>query len=62
MNEFTKEELKVIYLNLCINEKTNELVGKIARMIENYCYHIPILKLNHEGVDIFVCKNCNKVC
>ncbi len=37
MNDFTKEELKIMYCNLCINQSTEEILLKIQSMIDNYC-------------------------
>ena len=39
MNEFTKEELEIIYLNLCVNDKTKHVLQKVGALIENYCEH-----------------------
>lgn len=39
MNDFTKEELKIMYCNLCMNPRTEEILIKIQSMIENYCEH-----------------------
>jgi hypothetical protein len=39
MNEFTKEELKIIYRNLCVNDKTQEILKKIEQLHQNYCEH-----------------------
>lgn len=40
MNDFTKDELKIIAINLCCNEHTLELLNKINSMIDNYkCSH-----------------------
>ena len=36
MNDFTKDELKTIILNLCVNPKTNDVFFKIKDMIKNY--------------------------
>lgn len=39
MNDFTKDELATIYCNLCVNEKTKDILIKIEGMIDNYCDH-----------------------
>jgi len=31
---FTKEELEIIYLNLCVNPKTADILNKLATIIE----------------------------
>jgi glutaredoxin-related protein len=38
MNDFTKEELKIIAINLCINEKTLKVLEKLQSMIQNYSH------------------------
>jgi len=45
MNDFTKEELGIIFCNLAVNDKTKEVLGKISNMFENYhCNH------EHDGM------------
>jgi len=36
MSDFTKEELKIIYLNLCVNDKTKIVLNKLEQLIINY--------------------------
>ena len=39
MNDFTQEELIILFLNLCVSKKTKPLLDKISEMIGNYCEH-----------------------
>jgi hypothetical protein len=39
MNDFTKEELVIIYCNLCVNTKTKDILIKLQSMIDMYCEH-----------------------
>ncbi len=39
MNDFTKEELGIIYCNLAVNDKTKDVLCRITNMYENYCEH-----------------------
>lgn len=72
MNDFTKNELKIIYLNLCDNEKTKDVLIKVGSMFINYCEHElecliisckendSILKMGITGDMDFKCKKCGK--
>ena len=39
MNDFTKEELGIIFCNLCVTDKTEDVLKKVGEMFENYCDH-----------------------
>jgi hypothetical protein len=52
MNDFTKEELEIIYLNLCVNPKTHDILKKIEGLHQNYCEH----ELTASGY----CKKCQR--
>ncbi len=60
MNDFTKEELGIIYCNLCINPKTKDVLAKIESLVENYCEHEIIGHM--EGKALFpYCRKCCSV-
>lgn len=59
MNDFTKEELKILYMcTMFVTESTysnkiyDELMKKIRSMIDNYC--------EHEWINATYCEKCNK--
>ncbi len=54
MNDFTKEELETIFLNLCVNDKTKEIIQKLSHMIYNYC------EIKPPKIDKYVCGICNE--
>jgi len=64
MNDFTKEELSILYrslnhmleINYFIQPSSFELLNKIQSLIDNYCEHE-----NGGELEIFidVCKKCN---
>jgi hypothetical protein len=59
MNDFTKEELGIIYCNLCINPKTKDVLAKIESLFENYCEHIEEYEdLNYQPMR---CKKCLEI-
>lgn len=58
MNDFTKEELGIIYCNLCINPKTKDILIKLQSMIENYCDHEGFYKFNYGEHTINYCDKC----
>lgn len=65
MNDFTKEELKMIYWNLPLQTPEREspqiyslLMLKIKSMIDNYCEH-EWRQGQHLFNDVF-CTKCNK--
>jgi len=41
MNDFTKEELQIIYdnSNPCVTEEMRPILDKLKSMIDNYCDH-----------------------
>ncbi len=39
LNDFTKAELNIIYINLCVNAHTKEVFKKLGEIIDNYCEH-----------------------
>lgn len=57
VNDFTKEELKIIFLNLCVNEKTDGIFRKISRMISTKCEHVGLFK---SGEEIY-CAKCGEL-
>jgi hypothetical protein len=59
MNDFTKEELKIIYLNCCNNTQTEIILKKIGSIIEHYCDHKNYY--DHLPVKVKKCLTCNKV-
>jgi len=64
MIEFTKEELKTIYLNMSINHESYEIVDKIAKVLkqsEGECDHefIPVYKNPYLGLSYFKCAKCD---
>lgn len=48
MNEFTKDELTTIAINLCINENTLDILNKIESMIENHCDNEIIMNIDDQ--------------
>ncbi|HAU1312533.1 TPA: hypothetical protein F8R99_14200 [Legionella pneumophila] len=67
MNDFTKEELQIIFLemNISINryggilkvaESYIDLRDKVESMIDNHCEH----EWQHGGADCIVCTKCEK--
>lgn len=57
MNDFTKEELQILWLELPVIHYL-ELKNKIQSMIDNYCEHE---HLNFVGdVNGYYCKKCDK--
>lgn len=56
MNDFTKEELEIIAINICCNEKTADLLNKINSMIDNYCDHNDS-RITHD-YDVEKCNLC----
>ena len=64
MNDFTKEELKIIcqFFNIAIEDfhepdSTYELRDKIQAMIDNYCEHENI----YTNLGLTVCPDCNQI-
>jgi len=68
MNDFTKEELSILYrslnhmleINYFIQPSSFELLNKIQSMIDNYCEHQE-KELDVDGSISIVCKNCGKI-
>lgn len=59
MNDFTKEELIIVAINLCCNdEKTAELLNKINLMIENYCEHDWQIGFGSIHSPVIYCNKC----
>jgi hypothetical protein len=59
MNDFSKEELGIIYCNLCANPKTKDILSKLQDMIDNYCEH-PICYIDYD-YQTTRCKKCLEV-
>lgn len=57
MNDFTKEELGLIYTNLCETKETTPVLKKITKMYDSYCAH----KNDHTKLGITVCLDCKKI-
>ncbi|HWI50105.1 MAG TPA: hypothetical protein VNU45_17990 [Rummeliibacillus sp.] len=67
MNEFTKEELEILYLSLTGNRNYKgeqmfpSLNSKIQSMIDNYCDHTLRISIDMvQGVNV-ECPECKKV-
>lgn len=60
MNDFTKEELKIIAINLCFNENTSDILNKLNSMIDNYCDHNILVTGNESGHGHLWHKTCRK--
>lgn len=63
MIEFTKDELKTIYMNMDINLESYLIVDKIARILKEVdilCDHefVPIFKNPHMCISFYKCINC----
>lgn len=61
MNDFTKEELKIIAINLCVNEKTLKVLEKLQSMIDNYCKHEKFRELISQDDYIKQCEHCGGI-
>lgn len=71
MNDFTKEELGIIFLDININIKKAERTGlkvspsyealkdKVEAMIDNYCEHHWAFYLSKHG-NVLRCTKCDK--
>jgi len=56
MNDFTKEELTLMFIVLPPVDATKLLKDKIQSMIDNYCEHSKL----HTARDAVYCENCSK--
>ncbi len=62
MNDFTKEELAIIYCNLCVNPKTKDILIKLQSMIDNYCEHHERVSTSDENGNLLIqCGRCDAV-
>jgi hypothetical protein len=68
MNDFTKEELQMLHLDMCININKApplnpapcyvELRDKIQSLIDNYCEHKSPYEVNYGETSFYFCDNC----
>lgn len=69
MNDFTKDELLIIHLDMCTYVAQNKILNespihrklreKIESMIDNYCEHSH--RQYYERVNVYECENCQMV-
>lgn len=73
MNDFTKEELELLYRhmvltvnwNTLLSEKDNAVMDKIESMIANYCIHkkediLPLYSATGNLPYVYFCYKCGK--
>ena len=64
MNDFTKEELQIIFLHLCVTPVTTPIIDKITSMIDDYCEHEndvwPLYTAKGDTPCARFCYDCNK--
>jgi hypothetical protein len=58
MNDFTKEELELMYCYLANFDKTKELLKKIGSLILKYCDHDKLVPISYFTLE---CEKCGKV-
>lgn len=65
MNDFTKEELQIIFLNLCVNDKTKNVLEKVGVILDKYFDHEPIEidcePKEHDLAGINSCDKCQQL-
>lgn len=61
MNDFTKEELQIIYANSnpCVSDEMRPILDKIQSMIDNYCEHEWAYYFSCDGSDV-KCMKCGR--
>lgn len=60
MNDFTKDELVIMYIGVPPVPATLELKNKLESMIENYCEHEWNYNQHEMPIDCYKCKKAYK--